>query len=162
MLEARGGKGSADREQDGGTGKRARIISKKRQRLFLRPYGDLRLQPGRSGDTSGEARRAATDRPSRRRRRSTNVTVRGERKTDFRLEGEEQRRRTVIATTSPRASAKVPDTRCILDPGTVYRAELSCSLAWLRSIRPWWGPHERRCAAPGFVHAERTREHLDR
>lgn len=49
-------------------------------------------------------------------------------------EGEKQRRRTVIATTSPRASAKVPGKWDILDPATVYCAELSCSLAWLRSI----------------------------
>lgn len=110
----------------------------------------------------GKGRRIATSGASRTRRGSTNVAARRGIRTSFRLEGEEHRRRTVIATTSPRAGAKVPNTRCILDPATVYRAELSCSLAWLRSIRPWWGLDERRCAVPGFVHADRTREYLDR
>lgn len=61
-------------------------------------------------------------------------SVRRERRTIVHLEKEKQRRRTVIATTSPRAGAKVPNWRNILDPGTVYCAELPCSLAWLRSM----------------------------
>ena len=104
---------------------------------------DIRLSIGytaRRGDNQvkvGTSKRPEEDEPTEWRpskRGGTKVAVRGGRRTIVRLEGEKQRRRTVIATTSPRAGAKVPGTRNILDPGTVYCAESSCSLAWLRSI----------------------------